>query len=46
MLTRAKSLLIIIGHIETLEQNRLWKELISYYRQNHSVIYGLSPFEK
>lgn len=47
MLTRAKSLLIIIGHAETLEENsRIWKELITHCRENKSIIYGASPFEK
>lgn len=46
MLTRAKSLLIIIGDEETLQENRIWKQLINHCRENDSIIYGVSPFEK
>lgn len=46
MLTRAKSLLIIIGNEQTLKNNEVWREVISHCRGNRSVIYGVEPFQK
>lgn len=46
MLTRAKSLLIIIGNEQTLQTNEIWKEVITHCRENRSVIYGDEPFQK
>lgn len=38
MLTRAKSLLIIIGHGPTLQKNIHWKSVYEYCKSNESVI--------
>lgn len=38
MLTRAKSLQIIIGSIETLSNDQLWKAFIKYCEHNGGVI--------
>lgn len=46
MLTRAKSLLIIIGNEQTLQTNEIWREVITYCRENRSVIYGDEPFKR
>lgn len=44
MLTRAKSLLIIIGHQRTMQKNKYWKQMIQYCDEHKSVLYGNSPF--
>ncbi|XP_062547272.1 putative helicase MOV-10 [Armigeres subalbatus] len=36
-LTRAKSLMIVIGNMKTLEQDPLWEKFIAYCRQNNAI---------
>lgn len=40
MITRAISLLIIIGDHQTLTNDRNWKEVIDYVQKNHALIQG------
>ncbi|XP_062551851.1 putative helicase mov-10-B.1 [Armigeres subalbatus] len=37
-LTRARSLMIVIGNMETLEQDPLWKKFIAYCGQNNTIV--------
>ncbi|CAO1360493.1 unnamed protein product [Diamesa serratosioi] len=37
MLTRAKSLLIIVGNPETLQKDKLWKQFINFCSQNNAL---------
>lgn len=46
MLTRAKCLLIIIGHGPTLVENGHWKSIIDYCQENGSTLYSENAFNK
>lgn len=46
MLTRPRSLLVIIGHEKTLKKNDHWNSVIEYCEKNKAIIHGASPFEK
>ena len=43
MLTRAKSLLIIVGNPETLQKDSLWKKFINFCSQNNA--FAGEPFK-
>lgn len=40
MITRAISLLIIIGNRDTLEQDSNWKTVIDYVQKNQALVRG------
>lgn len=44
MLTRAKSLLIIVGNPETLQKDKLWRQFINFCSQNNA--FAGEPFKQ
>lgn len=46
MLTRAKSLLIVIGDPFTLEQDENWLELMKYCLENEALIQSQNVFPR
>ena len=41
-ISRAKGQLIIVGNRDLLETNALWKDILSYIRENGCILDGLS----
>lgn len=46
MLTRPHSLLVVIGHVPTMECEPNWRKMIEFCRAHKAIIDGEKPFTK
>ena len=45
MLTRAKRGLVVVGHMTTLEECPIWKDWLSYMKENNLILTSSEPGE-